>query len=181
MSDRETLGSGHGSVVPSHVGATPSSATARAGSIGSTSGPSSGQTLGSSQRSQGGQGGASIDQAKQQATQAMGTARQKAGQVAEQATAKADQGIDQAATGLDKAADLIRDKSRQVGGQGGAGATAQNVAGTAAAQLDRAARYLEGKDTDQLVADLEALVRRKPTETLLVAAGVGFLLSRIVR
>jgi ElaB/YqjD/DUF883 family membrane-anchored ribosome-binding protein len=47
--------------------------------------------------------------------------------------------------------------------------------------LDQAARYLQDKDSAQLIADLEALVRRKPTESLLVAAGVGFLLSKIVR
>jgi len=31
------------------------------------------------------------------------------------------------------------------------------------------------------MTDLEDLVRRKPAQTLLVAAGVGFLLSKIVR
>jgi ElaB/YqjD/DUF883 family membrane-anchored ribosome-binding protein len=31
------------------------------------------------------------------------------------------------------------------------------------------------------VTDLEALVRRKPVESVLVAAGIGFVLSKIVR
>lgn len=160
-------------------------------------GPQASQGQGS-QGSQG-QGGAQMGQAKeqagqaldtakekagqvgQQATQAMDTAKDKAGQVAEQASAKADQGIDKAAGGLGQAAGLLREKTEGLGGQGGAGETAQQLAGQAAQQLDTAARYLEGKDSDQLVADLESLVRRKPTESLLVAAGVGFLLSRIVR
>jgi len=120
-------------------------------------------------------------QAKEQATQALDTAKEKAGQVAEQATAKADQVIGKAVGGLDQAADLLRNKTEGLAGQGGAGETAQQIAGQAAGHLDTAARYLEGKDSDQLVADLEGLVRRKPTESLLVAAGIGFLLSRIVR
>ncbi len=121
------------------------------------------------------------DQAKEKAGQAADQAKEKVGQAAEQASAKADEGIDKAAGGLGQAADMLRDKTQGLESQGGAGATAQNLAGTAATQLDKAARYLEGKDTDTLVGDLESLVRRKPTESLLVAAGVGLLLSRIVR
>jgi ElaB/YqjD/DUF883 family membrane-anchored ribosome-binding protein len=48
-------------------------------------------------------------------------------------------------------------------------------------KLDAASVYLRDKDSQQLMADLEALVRRKPTESLLVAAGVGFLFSKILR
>ncbi len=56
-----------------------------------------------------------------------------------------------------------------------------SVATKAADRLDAAAQYLKDKDSQQLMADLEGLVRRKPTQTLLVAAGVGFLLSKVVR
>jgi ElaB/YqjD/DUF883 family membrane-anchored ribosome-binding protein len=57
----------------------------------------------------------------------------------------------------------------------------QGVAVQAADRLDAAAKYLKDKDSQQLMTDLEELVRRKPTQTLLVAAGVGFLLSKVVR
>lgn len=117
-------------------------------------------------------------QAKEQASQAVDTAKEKAGQVAEQATAKADVGLDKAAGGLDKAADVLRERGEAMGGQGSA---VQSITATAATRLDGAAQYLQDKDTDQLKADLEAMVRQKPTQTLLVAAGVGFLLSKIVR
>lgn len=194
MSDRDRFGSSGGTMPP------PSTEY--------PTGPTVGQGLGQPRGAQGGAqggppGGSSADQAKQQAAQAadqakekatevagqakeqagqaLDTAKEKAGQVAEQATAKADQGIDKAAGGLGQAADLLRDKTQNLDAQGGAGATAQNVAGTAAGQLDKAARYLEGKDSGQIVGDLESLVRRKPTESLLVAAGLGLLLSRIVR
>jgi len=117
-------------------------------------------------------------QAQEKASQAMDTAKEKAGQVAEQASAKADVGIDKAAGGLDQAADMLRQKGEQMGGQGSA---ASSIATQAATRLDAASQYLKDKDTDQLMTDLEDLVRRKPTQTLLVAAGVGFLLSKVVR
>jgi len=192
MSDRDTFGGGGGSTIPPSIdypsgsslitgqGAGPA---ARSGSQGV--GGQTGQGGMGGQGSQGSHGGSAAtqaaDQAKEKAGQALDTAKQKASQVTDQASAKADQGIDKAATGLDKAADLLRDKTQGMEGQGGAGQTAMNVAGTAASQLDKAARYLEGKDSGQLVADLEAYVRREPTKSLLIAAGVGFLLRRIVR
>jgi ElaB/YqjD/DUF883 family membrane-anchored ribosome-binding protein len=97
--------------------------------------------------------------------------------MADQATAAADQGIDKAATGLDKAADMIRERGEQLSGHSGAQSSVTMVAD----KLDTASVYLRDKDSQQLMADLEALVRRKPTESLLVAAGVGFLFSKILR
>ena len=159
MGDRETTG---GAALP------PGSAAGTALGAGSTGGPT-GQA--------GGQGsGSAADQAKEKAGQAVDTAKEKAGQVAEQASTTADAGIGKAATGLGKAAAMLREKSQAAGGQG-----VQSVATTAADKLDGAARYLRDKDGQQLVTDLEGLVRRKPTESLLVAAGVGFLLSKVLR
>lgn len=138
----------------------------------------------------GGQGAAAgVDQAKEKATEAVDVAKEKAtevvdatkekaGAIADQAATKVDAGIDKAAGGLDKAADLLRDKSEQMGDQGSG---MQSMATQAADKLEVAAGYLKDKDSDQLVADLEALVRRKPVESLLVALGVGFLLSKAVR
>jgi len=133
--------------------------------------------------------GSTVDQAKEKATQAADTAKdkaaqaadtakQKAGEVADQASTKVDAGMDKAAGGLDKAAGLLRDKSASMGGEG---SPVQSVATKAATQLDTASQYLQDKNTDQLMADLENLVRQKPAQTLLVAAGIGFLLSKVVR
>lgn len=108
--------------------------------------------------------------------QAMDMAAEKAGQVAEQATAAVDQGMGKAASGLDMAAEMIRERGEQMGGGG-----VQSSAVMVADKLDAASDYLRDKDSGQLMADLEALVRRKPTESLLVAAGIGFLLSKMMR
>jgi len=131
-------------------------------------------------------GGSSADKAKDMAGQAqqkagaaVETARQKTDQVADQAATKVDAGIDKAAGGLDKLADTIRGRAEGAGEAGGSPMLSR--ATMVADRLDAAAQYLRGKDTDQLVTDLEALVRRKPTQSLLVAAGVGFLLSRTRR
>lgn len=103
------------------------------------------------------------------------TAKQKADQVVGQVSATADAGIDRAATGLDRAAEMLRDRAS---GQGG---SMESVATVAAERLDAAAHYLQGKDSETLIAELEALVRRRPTESLLVALGIGFLLSKAMR
>ena len=116
-----------------------------------------------------------MDTAQQKGQEAKETAKHKIDQATGVAHERADQGIDRSAEGLDQAADMLRQQSQQRGG------TVGNVASTAADQLDGASSYLRQKDTDQLVDDLEALVRRKPTESLLVAAGIGFVLSKVFR
>lgn len=112
-----------------------------------------------------------LHQASQKADQASG----KASEVADRAQQAADQGMDQAASGLDMAAGTLRQQGEERGG------TVGNVATMAADRLEGASGYLRDKDTSQLVDDLEALVRRKPTESLLVAAGIGFVLSKVFR
>jgi len=120
------------------------------------------------------QGQQAMDTAKQKAGQMTDTAQQKAGELGSTAQQKADQGMDKAAQGLDQAAE----KLRQQGQQGGTmGTAATKTADT----LDSASQYLRDKDTDQLLSDLESLVRRKPVESVLVAAGVGFVLSKLFR
>jgi ElaB/YqjD/DUF883 family membrane-anchored ribosome-binding protein len=121
---------------------------------------------------------------KQQGEKAVNQAREKGGEVMEQAKAKAgelsgtahektDEGIDKASAGLSSAADALRQQGGKQPGQVG------NVAAATADKLDSASGYLRERDSDQIVSDLEDLVRRKPVESLLIAAGVGLLLSRI--
>ena len=57
----------------------------------------------------------------------------------------------------------------------------QATATTTADQLAAEAQYLRDKDSQQLVTGLGMLVRRKPTESLLVAAGVGSMLAKALR
>jgi ElaB/YqjD/DUF883 family membrane-anchored ribosome-binding protein len=117
------------------------------------------------------QGGSKTDTAKQQAQHA----KEKAGDMAGQAHDKADAGMDRAAEGLGRAAETLREQGDSREGKVG------NVATSAASALEQGAEKLRTSDTDQLMNELEAMVRRKPIESMLVAAGVGFILSKALR
>jgi ElaB/YqjD/DUF883 family membrane-anchored ribosome-binding protein len=102
-------------------------------------------------------------------------AQEKAGELGGKAQDKADQGMDAAASGLGQAANMLRQQGEQRGG--GVGNAASKTADT----LESASHYLRDKDTDQLMTDLQSFVRQKPVESVLIAAGIGFVLSKIVR
>lgn len=113
---------------------------------------------------------ATIDSAKQKATEAAGTVKEQLSGAAAKASDVTNQATDQAAGGLHKAAEMLRER----GGESGA-------AGTVAEKLESASGYLHETSSEELVGTLESLVRSKPTQTLLVAAGIGFLLGKITR
>lgn len=113
--------------------------------------------------------------AQEKADEVAGKAQEAASEVGEKVHATSDKGINSAASGLEQAAGMLRQQGE--GREGTIGTAATKTADT----LETASAYLHEKDTDQLVADLEALVRRKPVESVLVAAGIGFVLSKIVR
>ncbi|HET7094490.1 MAG TPA: hypothetical protein VFI22_13450, partial [Thermomicrobiales bacterium] len=87
----------------------------------------------------------------------------------------AGKGVDSAASGLTKAAGKLRDINATESAPGMAGTAAAKAADT----LDSASRYLQHADAGTWVDDVQAIVRQHPTQALLVAAGTGFLLSRL--
>jgi len=144
---------------------------------GSRSGSVSSFGSGDSPGSGGGSGsGAMQDQVKEQADKVISTATQKMSGFADQASSSADAGIERAAGGLDTLATTIRDKSQSLGNE-----QIGSIATAAADRLESGAEKLRGQNTDQLVSELESLVRRKPVESMLVAAGIGFVLSKALR
>ena len=98
--------------------------------------------------------------------------KQKASEMAGMAKERADQGIDKAAESMDKAAEMVRQKGEEQGG------TVGSVAGSAAGAMESASAFLKDTDTSQLMDQLEAYIRKNPTQSLLVAAGIGFVLSK---
>ncbi len=56
-----------------------------------------------------------------------------------------------------------------------------DMARSAAEKVDAVAGYLKGHNTKKMMADLEALVKKNPVPSLLVAGALGFLLSRALR
>lgn len=136
--------------------------------------PQGATAAGSSGGSPGSGSSSMQDPVREQADKVISTATQKAGSFADQASSSMDAGIEKASGGLDSLAGAIRDKSQSMGG-------AQSMATAAADKLESGAEMLRGQSTDQLIAELESLVRRKPVESMLVAAGVGFILSKALR
>jgi ElaB/YqjD/DUF883 family membrane-anchored ribosome-binding protein len=122
--------------------------------------------------------GKTEDKAKEMTGKAQDKAKEmtgKAEEVGGKAQDKADQGMDSAASGLGQAASKMREQGAQR--EGAVGTAAAKTADT----LDSASQFLQNKDTAQLMDDVEAFVRQKPVESLLIAAGIGFVLSKIVR
>jgi hypothetical protein len=107
------------------------------------------------------------------AKDAVSNMTEKASGIGSQATLKADAGMEKAAGGLDSLASMVRDRGESMGG-----GQIASLATAAADRMSSGAELLRGKDTDQIMTDLEALIRRRPTESLLVAAGIGYLISR---
>jgi ElaB/YqjD/DUF883 family membrane-anchored ribosome-binding protein len=99
--------------------------------------------------------------------EALSTAKGKAAEMTSQATAKAGEGID-------KATEMLRQRGEQTGGTVGAAAT------TAADTLESASSYVRSRDRDQMVQDIESFIRERPVESILIAAGAGFILAKIM-
>lgn len=78
---------------------------------------------------------------------------------------------------LHGAADTIRERASHLpGGESIAGA-----AHSTADKLETSASYIESHDTRQMMQDFMAVVKRNPTQSLLIAAALGFLLARAFR
>jgi ElaB/YqjD/DUF883 family membrane-anchored ribosome-binding protein len=106
-----------------------------------------------------------------QADQAPIADEEQAHQSAQHSQSMGSKGIDSAAAGLGQVASALRAQ-----GDGPLGTAATKSAET----LDQASSYLQEANTEQLIADIESMVRKRPIESVLVAAGVGYLLSKVL-
>jgi ElaB/YqjD/DUF883 family membrane-anchored ribosome-binding protein len=104
-----------------------------------------------------------------------GQAQEKASEMGQKVQEQADAGMDAAASGLGQAASMLRQQGEQ----------REDAMGTAATRtadtLESASTYLQNKDTSQVLDDIEAFVRERPVESVLIAAGIGFVLSKIIK
>ena len=97
------------------------------------------------------------------------------GGIAQKAEHSMDAGMQKSAESLKSVADKARSMSE------GRDGTVGSLGTQAADAIEKGAGYLEQGDSEQLMRDLEAMVRRRPVESLLVAAGAGFVLSKVIR
>jgi ElaB/YqjD/DUF883 family membrane-anchored ribosome-binding protein len=56
-----------------------------------------------------------------------------------------------------------------------------DLAHSAAERVDAVSGYLQGHDTKQMMADVEAVVKKNPMPSLLIAGALGFLIGRTLR
>ncbi len=101
--------------------------------------------------------------------------RRKAREIAEKAQEHADESRAAAAEALHDASSTLHKAADKAPG------AVRDAAHSAAEGLDRTARYVEDTAPGEMVGDLLNVVRRHPVPSLLVAAGVGFIVARSMR
>lgn len=112
--------------------------------------------------------GETLERARETAAEAIGTAREKAIEGAE----KAREG---AAEGMETAAEKIRERTADSDG-------IQGKAGVKLAEgMKKTAGYLREHDTPEIMGDVERYVRDHPTQSVLAAVALGFVLGRMMR
>lgn len=101
------------------------------------------------------------------------------GQAGDKARAFADTGKERATGALDEFSTLMRDAAGSVDEKLGEqyGAYARN----AAEQISGFAESLRGKQVDDLVEDARDFVKKSPAVAVGIAAGVGFVLARLLK
>ena len=87
---------------------------------------------------------------------------------------KIDENRDATADGLDKAASALHAKAESLPG----GEKVTGLAHATADQLTSTADYVRDHDANQMMADVETLVKNNPGRSLLAAAVIGFLAGR---
>jgi len=102
-----------------------------------------------------------------------GTVGEKGEQVKQAANEKSTQAGEKL-TGL---AGALREKTETMGAE----SPVANVATKAAGALEQTGSYLQEHTPDDWVGDLKQLISRKPLESVLVAAGIGYMAARAFR
>jgi gas vesicle protein len=114
-----------------------------------------------------------VDTAKDKVDDMTGTVREKASEVGTQASDKINDAMTSTGQQISNLAQTVRERSPE--GQVG------EVANATADALDRGGRYLQEQDLDGVRSDLEKIIRRYPIQSLLVGAGLSFVLARSMR
>lgn len=119
----------------------------------------------------------STENLKAKVVDAAGTVKDKASHLGRQAADQIDANRSTAAAKLESAAALVHEKADILPG----GRSVKNAAHSAAQKLESTAGYIRLHDSRSMLADVGDLVRYHPGPSLLVAAGLGFLIGRAFR
>lgn len=122
-------------------------------------------------------GGMDAGQMKDKAAQAAGQAKEKAGEMAHSATQAIDDRREQASSMMGTAAEQLRERGESLPG----GERTTEMAAMAADKVEATSTYIREHDVNDMMTDLETLVRNHPTQSLIAAAAAGFLVGRMLR
>jgi hypothetical protein len=111
------------------------------------------------------------------ATSGVDKMKEQMSAVAEKARDKIDSARQPIADKMHGAADTIREQAGRMPG----GDTVSGAARSAAEKLESSATYLESHDAQRMIQDLLSVVKKHPTQSLLLAGVVGFLVARAFR
>jgi ElaB/YqjD/DUF883 family membrane-anchored ribosome-binding protein len=100
--------------------------------------------------------------------------KDKAGQVAETVSEKFDHQRETAAGGLNRVASTIHDNAESIPG----GPKVAHLSHRIADGMESTASYLRDHDFNQMGKDVTDFCRRYPTQSLVAALAVGFLIGR---
>jgi|SRR5579872_1836442 len=114
----------------------------------------------------------SLQDAKDMVSDAAQRAKDRAAEFGRAAADKVEQQRSKAAGALHGASSTIREKADRWASEAG------QMAHSAADRLDSAADYVREHDTRQMMSDVMEVVKKHPAQSLLVAAGLGFLMAR---
>ena len=117
-----------------------------------------------------------VDQVKSTASDAVERAKEQGQQAAGAVEDAANQGLDRAAGAAQGMADTLRQQAPNLPGD-----RTTELAYQAAGGLERGAEYLRETDLASMRGDLEDLIRRHPTQSLMIGLAVGFLVARAFR
>lgn len=101
------------------------------------------------------------------------------GQAGDKARSFADTGKDRATGALDEFSTLMRDAAGSVDDK--LGSQYGQYARSAADQISGFAESLRGKQVDDLLDDARGFVKKSPAVAVGIAAGVGFVLARLLK
>lgn len=116
----------------------------------------------------------SVREVKENVQKAAAKAQRKAARMADEVVAKVDEKRESAAEAMSGAADTLH----RVAGSGGKAVQAAYAAGR---QLEETADFLHQHDVRGSLGEAERFVKSHPTESLIAAAVVGFLVGRVIR
>jgi len=118
-----------------------------------------------------------LDDVKDRVSDVAATTRDKASQMADTVSEKLDRQRENAAEGLGRVASTIHEKADSVPG----GPKVVNFTHTIANGMDSTATYLREHDFSKMGEDLMGVCRKYPTQSLVAALALGFLLGRSAR